>query len=113
MEAQAEVSGLRLPHLVADIDGFGRFRAAREGMGDWGRGTWVAGRTTVTLTRGEAAQLIADQQKLADRYRRGAGDAPPDTRTVVFRFLIYPEPSLSHDVAGQPEGRGDPAGPHR
>lgn len=102
VEAQAEVSGLRLPHLAADIDGFERFRAAREDMGDWGRGTWVSGRTKLTLTREEAAQLIADQQTLADRYRRDAGDAPPDTRTVVFMSLIYPEPCPGDDVAGEP-----------
>ncbi len=110
VEAQAEVSGLRLAYLAADIEGFERFRAAREDMGDWGRGTWVSGRTTLTLTREEAVQLIADQQKLADRYRRDAGDAPPDSRTVVFRSLIYPELSPSADVAGQPERFGDPAG---
>ena len=113
VEAQAEVSGLRLPHLVADIEGFERFRAARENMGDWGRGTWVSGRTTLTLTREEAAQLVADQQKLADRYRRHAGDAPPGTRIVGFRSLIYPEPSPSDDTAGQPERSGEPAGQDR
>jgi DNA-binding transcriptional ArsR family regulator len=106
VEAQAEVSGLRLPHLAADIDGFERFRAARENMGDWGHGTWVSGRTTLTLSREEAAQLIADQQKLADRYRREPGDAPAGTRTVVFRSLIYPDPSPSDAAAGQPERPG-------
>ena len=60
---------------------------------------WV--RTTLTLTRDEAAQLIADQQQLADRQRRDVGDAPLGTRTVVFRSPIYPEPSPSDDVADE------------
>jgi hypothetical protein len=61
--------------------------------------TWVSGRTTLTLSREEAAQLIADQQELIGRYQRETGDAPADTRTVVFRFLAYPEPSRGDDTA--------------
>jgi hypothetical protein len=99
LEAQAEVSGLQLPRLAADIEGFERFRAAREEMGEWGHGTWVSGRTTLTLTREEAAELVAEQQELADRYRRDAGAARPDTRMVVFRSLIYPEPVSSDGVS--------------
>jgi hypothetical protein len=37
--------------------------------------------------------LIADQQALIGRYQREPSDAPADARTVVFRFLVYPEPS--------------------
>jgi hypothetical protein len=80
-------------------------------MGEWGRGTWVSGRTTLTLTREEAARLIADQQELTGRYQRDAGDAPAGTRTVVFRFLVYPESSPGGDAAGEgPDGPGKPAG---
>jgi hypothetical protein len=68
-------------------------------MDEWGRGTWVSGRTTLTLTREEAARLIADQQDLIGRYQRETGDALADTRTVVFRFLAYPEPSPGDDAA--------------
>jgi DNA-binding transcriptional ArsR family regulator len=107
VEAQAEASGLRLSRLAADVEGFERFRAARADLGDWGRGTWVSGRTTLTLTREEAAQLIADQQELADRYRREARDAPPSTQTVVFRFLIYPEASSSREDVGRPRASGN------
>jgi hypothetical protein len=93
VEAEAEASALRLPHLAADLDGFDEFRATRRHMGEWGRGTWVSGRTTLTLTREQAAQLIADQQALADRYRREADETAADTRTVLYRFLIFPKPS--------------------
>ena len=55
IEAQAEVSGLRPAALADDLEGFARFRAARGEMGEWGRGTWVSGRTALTLTREEAA----------------------------------------------------------
>jgi DNA-binding transcriptional ArsR family regulator len=92
-EAQAEASGLRPPSLAEDLEGFERFRAARGAMGEWGRGTWVVQRARLTLTRDEAARLIADQQALIGRYQRGPSDAPADARTVVFRFLAYPEPS--------------------
>ena len=99
VEAQAEVSGLQPLRWADDLEGFERFRAARKDMGEWGRGTWVSGRTTLTLTREEAARLIADQQELIGRYQRETGDAPADTRTVVFRFLAYPEPSPGDDAA--------------
>jgi len=91
-EARAEASGLRPTGLADDLEGLERFRAARGAMGEWGRGTWAVMRTRLTLTREEAARLIADQQELIGRYRREAADAPPGARTVVFGFLAYPEP---------------------
>jgi hypothetical protein len=93
IEAQAEVSGVQPAALAEDLEGFARFRAARGEMGEWGRGTWVSGRTALTLTREEAAQLIAGQQELIGRYRRDAGDTTAGTRTVVVRYLVYPEAS--------------------
>ena len=111
VEAQAEVSGLQPAGLAADLEGFERFRAARRDMGEWGRGTWVSGRTTLTLTREEAGRLIADQQELIGRYQRETADAPAGTRTVVFRFLAYPEPSPGDDAAREhPDSPGEPAG---
>ena len=91
-EAQAEVSGRHRPSLAEDLEGFQRFRAAREAMGEWGRGTWAVQRARLTLTREEAGQFVADQQELIGRYRREAADAPAGSRTVVFGFLAYPEP---------------------
>ena len=41
VEAQTEVSGLQPSGWAEDLEGFGRFRAARGDMGEWGRGTWV------------------------------------------------------------------------
>jgi DNA-binding transcriptional ArsR family regulator len=110
VEAQAEVSGLQPPGAGL-LEGFGRFRAAREDMGEWGRGTWALLRTRLTLTKEEAARLIADQKELAGRYRREPEDAPAGTRAVVFGFLVYPEPSPGDDAAGEgPGGRAGPAG---
>jgi DNA-binding transcriptional ArsR family regulator len=106
IEAQAEVSGLRPAGWADALEGFERFRAARGAMGEWGRGTWVRGRTALTLTREEATQLIADQQELIRRYEREAGDAPADARTVVLAFLAYPEPAPDAD----PGSPGGPAG---
>jgi DNA-binding transcriptional ArsR family regulator len=111
VEARAEVSGLRPPGLAEDLEGFGRFRAAREVMGEWGRGTWAMQRARFTLTRDEAARLIADQQELIARYQREAGDAPAEARNVVFGFLAYPEPSPDDDAAHDNfGGSGEPAG---
>jgi DNA-binding transcriptional ArsR family regulator len=105
VEAQAEVSGL--PTAWADaLAGFERFRAARQAMGEWGRGTWVRGRTTLTLTREEAVRFIADQQELVRRYQRDAAGAPVGARTVVFASVTYPEPAPGEE-AGSP---GEPAG---
>jgi DNA-binding transcriptional ArsR family regulator len=88
-EARAEASGLK-PSLAEDLEGLERFRAARGAMGEWGHGTWAVQRTRLTLTRDQAAQLIADQQELIRRYQRDTATA--DARTVVFAFLAYPKP---------------------
>jgi DNA-binding transcriptional ArsR family regulator len=95
-EAQAEASGLHPRPLADALEGFERFRAARGSMGEWGRGTWVVGRTRLTLTLEEATQLIADQQELISRYQRDTADAPSGARTVVLAFLAYPEPPPGH-----------------
>jgi len=93
IEAQAEVSGLQPGGLTEDLEGFARFRAARQAMGEWGRGTWAVQRARLTLTREQAIQLIADQQELISRYQREAAAAPAGARTVVLGFLAYPEPA--------------------
>jgi hypothetical protein len=96
-EAQAEVSGLR-PMAWADaLEGFERFRAARQAMGEWGQGTWVRGRAKLTLTREEAVQFIADQQELVRRYQRDANGVPPGARTVMFASATYPEPTSDEE----------------
>jgi DNA-binding transcriptional ArsR family regulator len=105
-EAQAQASGLQPAGWADALEGFERFRAARGAMGEWGRGTWVRGRTTLKLSREETAQLIADQQELIRRYQREADDAPPGARTVVLAFLAYPEPAPDAD----PGSPGEPAG---
>ncbi len=97
IEAQAEVSGLQPGGLAEDLEGFGRFRAARGAMGEWGRGTWAVQRARLTLTREEAGRLIADQQELISRYQREAANAPAGARTVVFAFLVYPAPAPDAD----------------
>ena len=93
IEAQAEVSGLQPGGLAEDLEGFGRFRAARGAMGEWGRGTWAVQRARLTLTREEAGRLIADQQELISRYQREAANAPAGARTLVLAFLAYPQPA--------------------
>ena len=111
IEAQAEVSALQPAGLAEDLQGFGRFKAARGAMGQWGRGTWAVQRARLTLTREEAGRLIADQQELIGRYRRDAADAPAGARTVVFGYLAYPEPSPGADAAPEaPRSPGEPAG---
>jgi DNA-binding transcriptional ArsR family regulator len=106
VEAQAEISGLQPTGLAEDLEGFGRFRAARGDMGEWGRGTWALQRARLTLTREEAARLIADEQELIGRYQREAEDAPDGARAVVFAFLAYPEPSPGDG----PDSPSEPAG---
>ena len=111
IEARAEVSGLQPGGLAEDLEGFARFRAARAAMGEWGHGTWAVQGARLTLTREEAGQLIADQQELIGRYQREAGNAPAGARTVVLRFLAYPEPSSGDDAAPEdPDQPGEPAG---
>ena len=110
IEAQAEASGLQHAGLTEDLEGFARFRAARQDMGEWGRGTWAMQRARLTLTHEEAGRLISDQQELISRYQREAGDAPAGARTVVFRFLAYPEPSPGDNAARQDsDNPGEPA----
>ncbi|HEV3287664.1 MAG TPA: hypothetical protein VG123_01590 [Streptosporangiaceae bacterium] len=42
--------------MAEDLEGFGRFRAARGDMGEWGRRTWALRRARLMLTREEAAR---------------------------------------------------------
>jgi DNA-binding transcriptional ArsR family regulator len=105
-EARAEASGLGLQPLAGALEDFERFRAARGAMGEWGRGTWAVLRTRLTLTREQAARLIADEQELIGRYQREADGAPADARAVVFAFLAYPEPPPRDTPGGPGEGAG-------
>ncbi len=98
-EAQAEASGLLPASLAEEVEGFQRFRVAREAMGEWGRGTWAVRRARLALTREEARQLIVDQQELIDRYQREPSDARAGARTVVLGFLAYPEAPRSDPAA--------------
>jgi DNA-binding transcriptional ArsR family regulator len=99
IEAQAEVSGLRPAAWADTLEGFGRFRAARAAMGEWGRGTWVQGRSALTLTREQAVRFVADQQELVRRYQRDSAGAQADSRTVVFASMTYPEPTPDEDAS--------------
>lgn len=105
IEAQAEASGLRPTAWTDALEGFERFRAARAAMGDWGRGTWILGRNTLTLTRQEAVQFVADQQDLVRRYQRDPSDTPADARTVVIAAVTYPQPAPSE----HPDTQREPA----
>lgn len=87
--ALAEV--LRL-NWAEDLEQFERFRAQRESMGKWGRGTWVSMRAGLRLTREEAGDFLLGWRELIGRYQREAEDVPADARTIVVRFLAYPEP---------------------
>lgn len=104
IEARAEASGLRPTAWTDALEGFERFRAARAAMGDWGRGTWILGRNTLTLTRQEAVQFVADQQDLVRRYQRDPSDAPTDARTVLVAAVTYPQPAPSE----HPDARREP-----
>jgi DNA-binding transcriptional ArsR family regulator len=75
-----------------DLEQFARFRARRDALGPWATGTWASGRSTLTVTRDEAAEFVAEHERLISRYQRGPEDTPPGARTVIIRFLTYPEP---------------------
>ena len=105
IEAQAEASGLHRPGLAEELEGFRRFRAAREAMGDWGRGTWAVQRARLTLTREEAGQLVADQQELISRYRRG----PPTPRPALAPWCSASWPIPSQPRVKPPTARTSPS----
>ena len=91
-EARAEAFGLMLSSSGDNLDDFESFRAMRESLGEWGRGTWMSMRGTLELTLDEARELIAEQGRLIARYRREPTDAPRDARTVVLDVLAFPQP---------------------
>jgi len=56
-----------------------------------------------TLTREEAAEFLTEHQRLISRYQRGPDNCPPGARTVIIRFLTYPEPPPEQrDVPEEP-----------
>jgi DNA-binding transcriptional ArsR family regulator len=91
-EARAEAFGLQLPSRADGLEDFEQFRAARESLGEWGRGTWAHLQATLSLTLDEARELVAEQQRLIARYRRDPSEVPPDARTVVVDILAHPRP---------------------
>jgi DNA-binding transcriptional ArsR family regulator len=91
-EARAEAFGLQPPGQAESLGDFERFRAARESMGEWGRGTWTHLRATLRLTLDEARELVAEQQRLIASYRRAPSDVPSEAHTVVVDVLAHPRP---------------------
>jgi DNA-binding transcriptional ArsR family regulator len=105
-EARAEAFGLQPPGRGDRLDDFERFRAARESMGEWGRGTWAHLRATLSLTLDEARELIAEQQRLIARYRREPPEVPPGARTMVVDVLAYPRSPPSGQQQRRPGAPG-------
>jgi hypothetical protein len=68
-------------------------------------------RARLTVTREEAGQLVADQQELISRYRRGPADVTAGSRTVVLGFLAYPElaPDEAHGGPDEPVATAVPS----
>jgi DNA-binding transcriptional ArsR family regulator len=90
--ARAALTEMHRLNWADDLEQFARFRAGRDAMGAWATGTWASGRSTLTLTRDEAAEFLTEHQRLISRYQRGPENAPSGARTVIIRFLTYPEP---------------------
>ena len=85
----------------------GRYGTGRDAMGAWATGTWASGRSTLTLTRDEAAEFLTEHQRLISRYQRGPENAPSGARTIIVRFLTYPEPPPEQrDVPEYPASPG-------
>jgi DNA-binding MarR family transcriptional regulator len=90
-ELQAALAQLNQLWLTEDLATFGRFQAARSRMDQWADALPYS-RGTIRVSLAELAEFFEDYLTLLRRYQRPDEDSPADARTVLTRFIAFPDP---------------------
>ncbi|GAA4012585.1 helix-turn-helix domain-containing protein [Allokutzneria multivorans] len=77
--------------LSEDVELFGRFLAARPGLGPWADAVPYS-RGSIEVSLEELPAFFEEYLALLKKYQRAADERPPGARTVQTRFLAFPDP---------------------
>jgi DNA-binding MarR family transcriptional regulator len=89
-ELAAAVDELNQLWLSEDLRSFTRFQQHRAQLGEWADALPYS-RGTIRVTLDQLGQFFTDYLALLRRYQHPDGDLPPGARTVLARFVAFPE----------------------
>lgn len=90
-ELRAAIEKLNELWLAEDLETFALFQARRERLGEWSDAVPYS-RGSIRLTLDELEHFFEDYLALLKRYQRDPEDTPRDARTVLTRFVAFPDP---------------------
>jgi DNA-binding transcriptional ArsR family regulator len=90
-ELRAAIEKLNALWLTEDLETFVSFQIKRERMGEWSDAMPYS-RGSIRLGLDELADFFEDYLALLKRYQRDPEDTPQGARTVLTRFIAFPDP---------------------
>ncbi|WP_131739443.1 ArsR/SmtB family transcription factor [Actinomadura roseirufa] len=96
-EAVEELTRMEFAGQLEMLD---RFLRVRDGLGPW-QDALLFSSSSVTLTPEEAREFFEEYIALLYRYKRGEDDPPDGARTLLVRYLAFPEIPEEDDPAGR------------
>ncbi|WP_170321310.1 ArsR/SmtB family transcription factor [Acrocarpospora pleiomorpha] len=90
-ELRAAIEQLNELWLTEDLETFARFQMERERMGEWSDAMPYS-RGSIRVDLDELADFFEDYLALLKRYQRDPEEAPQGARTVLTRFIAFPDP---------------------
>ncbi|MFG1925186.1 ArsR/SmtB family transcription factor [Cryptosporangium sp. NPDC048952] len=82
--------------IAEDLETFARFQLGRENEGPWSDAVPYS-RGEIQVTLDELRSFFEDYLALLRRYQRSPAGTPADARSVLTRFLAFPEPIDSRE----------------
>jgi DNA-binding transcriptional ArsR family regulator len=89
-EMRRELARFEQLNAAEDVEALARFEAERDRMGDWGDALLFA-RGELTLTPAQAREFWDDYMALFRRYAQASDAAGVDARTLLVRFMAFPD----------------------
>lgn len=90
-ELRVAIEKLNKLWLAEDLETFALFRAQRERLGEWSDAVPYS-RGSIRLSLDELKDFFEDYLALLKRYQRDPEETPPGSRTVLTRFIAFPDP---------------------
>lgn len=89
-ELRAAIERLNEVWFTEDVEAFARFQEVRESLGAWADAVPYS-RGQVRLTLQELMSFFEEYLALLGRYQRAEEDTPEGARTLLTRFLAFPD----------------------
>ncbi|MGI5485328.1 winged helix-turn-helix domain-containing protein [Microtetraspora malaysiensis] len=90
-ELRAAIEKLNELWLTEDMETFARFQMRRERMGEWSDALPYS-RGSVRLSLDELSDFFEEYLALLKRYQRAPDETPQGARTMLTRFIAFPDP---------------------